>query len=176
MQAKKNRATLTMLSVAVLVVVADQAIKYWVRHNLPLNQDVALIPWLDRLFTFTYVRNFGASFGILQGSGRLFVVISAMVIALILYYSRTLRNPPRFLVTALGLQLGGAFSNNLIDRLFLGYVVDYINFRWWPVWNLADASIVIGTGLLLIFVLFFDRPAPDNEPAESSPDVSPDGA
>ncbi|MHB1355563.1 MAG: signal peptidase II [Anaerolineae bacterium] len=148
--------------IAVVLVALDQWTKHLVRSNLPLNRDVALIPWLDKVFTFTYIRNTGGAFGLFPGVGLPFILVAIAVIVIIVLYSHQITSGPWFLRLAFGLQLGGAVGN-LVDRVVFGYVTDFINFRWWPVWNVADSCIVVGTILLLVFVVFIDRP--NKEPA-----------
>ena len=159
--------------IAVVLVALDQWTKYLVRSNLPLNRDVALIPWLDKVFTFTYIHNTGGAFGLFPGVGLPFILVAIAVVVIIVLYSRQIATGPWFLRLAFGLQLGGAVGN-LVDRIAFGYVTDFINFRWWPVWNVADSCIVVGTILLLIFVVFFDRPQeqPTALPAEVAPPPS----
>lgn len=102
---------------------------------------------------FGNVKNYGAAFGLLQGQLLLFIIISFMVIALCIYYYRIkkLRLP-------LILILAGTIGN-LIDRLFLGYVRDFIDLKIWPVFNLADSLYVIGVALL-IYILWKKKITP----------------
>jgi signal peptidase II len=159
--------------IAAVLVALDQWTKHLVRTNLPLNLDTALIPWLDKLFTFTYIHNTGGAFGLFPGVGLPFILVAIAVVVIIILYSRQIVTGPWFLRLAFGLQLGGAIGN-LVDRVALGYVTDFINFRWWPVWNVADSCIVTGTILLLVFVVFFDRPAKKtaSAPVEAPPSVN----
>jgi signal peptidase II len=149
--------TYGLYCIALVLVAFDQWTKYLVRNNLPLNRDTALIPWLDKIFTFTYIHNTGGAFGLLPGVGLPFILVAIAVVVIIILYSRQITTGPWFLRLAFGLQLGGAMGN-LVDRIVFGYVTDFVNFRWWPVWNIADSCIVVGTILLLIFIVFFDRP------------------
>jgi signal peptidase II len=101
----------------------------------------------------TYVTNTGAAFGILRDQVLLLAGIALVVIAATVYIER--RGPPTglWIRVALGLQLGGALGN-LMDRLRLGYVVDFIDLRWWPVFNLADSAIVIGVAMIVASMIF----------------------
>ena len=92
----------------------------------------------------------GAGFGILAGRQNFFIIIAGLIITGLLIYKYQAADN-RLLDLALGLIIGGALGN-VIDRIFLGYVVDYLDFRIWPVFNLADAMIVIGSG---IFIFYF---------------------
>jgi len=106
---------------------------------------------LRDLVSLTYVTNTGAAFGLLPDHGLFFIAIAAIVVIAILVYHRHL--PDKALVKAsLGLQLGGALGN-LTDRLRYGYVIDFIDFKVWPVFNLADSAIVIGVAVLAYYLL-----------------------
>ena len=140
------------------VVLVDQLSKYLVVTRLREGQSCDLAPWLAPIFHITHVTNTGAAFGLFRGLGGLFVVVAVVVIAVILLYSHELSAGPRLTRVALGLQLGGAIGNNLVDRLRQGYVVDFIdlNFwplREWPVFNVADSSIVAGVIVLALLMV-----------------------
>ena len=117
-----------------------------------LNTDGEAWPDADWLLHIVHVTNSGAAFGILQGQTVFLIVTSILgVAAIVLYYV----SPPLehgLLRAALGLQLGGA-AGNLIDRIRLGEVTDFINFEFWPAFNVADASITIGVVAILGFFL-----------------------
>lgn len=136
---------------ALAVFAADQATKWMARTYLPLFPDQS-IPVLGDLLRLTYVQNRGAAFGVLQDQNMLFIVVSGVVIAVIVgsYRYSPVRSP--LLSLALGLQLGGAIGN-LVDRLRLGYVVDFLDVSIWPVFNVADSAIVIGVGILALHLL-----------------------
>ncbi len=107
------------------------------------------IPVIDGIFHLTYVRNPGAAFGILPYRTGFFVLATLVVTVLILIYYRQLPDGHQYLRAALALQLGGALGN-LTDRVRLGAVIDFLDFRVWPVFNLADIAIVTGVGLLIL--------------------------
>jgi signal peptidase II len=110
------------------------------------------IPVLEDFFHITYVKNPGAAFGILQHQTGLFIAIAILVVLAVVYYYPRLPAGCRWLRIGLGLQLGGALGN-LLDRMRFGYVIDFFDFRIWPVFNIADMAIVIGVGLLLWEIL-----------------------
>lgn len=145
------RPTLTQLSVlfvvAGIVIVLDQLSKYIVEAALPLQQSWAPFPAIASFFRFTHVTNTGAAFGIFPAGSAFFTIMALIVSLAIIYYNFTLPAGSRMLRLALGLQLGGAIGN-LLDRLRLGYVTDFLDFGPWPVFNLADTSIVAGVMLL----------------------------
>lgn len=137
---------------AVLTFMVDQLTKYLVSNTFDYLQSLPVIP---RIFHLTYVHNYGAAFGILQNRRGLFILVSATVIALIVYFYKQL--PKGWLTqVAMGLVLGGTLGN-LIDRLRLGYVIDFFDFRVWPVFNIADSAIVIGV-IIFAWKIFFQKP------------------
>jgi signal peptidase II len=105
------------------------------------------LPLIDGLLYVTYVLNKGAAFSILQGHRWLFLVITPVVLAVMLLFARVVPKSDRLLRIALSLFCGGALGN-FIDRLRLGAVTDFIDFRFFPVFNVADSCIVIGVALL----------------------------
>ncbi len=136
---------------AVVVLVLDQLTKLLVRSTLPLGHSVQVVDGVIRL---THVGNTGAVFGVFPGQGYIFLIMSLVLLGLILF---VYRNPQmRRLTWGLGIIFGGGVGN-LIDRLHQGYVTDFIDLRVWPVFNVADASIVLGTGFLVFMVLKGDR-------------------
>lgn len=122
----------------------DQLTKALVTRALGQGQVILLFGGLVRL---DYTENSGAAFGILQARGLLFILVAVVVSAAIIVSYRRVVVSPLPVRVALGLVLGGSIGN-LVDRLRLGYVVDFIDLRWWPVFNLADSSIVVGVLLL----------------------------
>ena len=142
-----------VLLTALAVLAADQAAKAWALARLAPHGSVAALPGV---VNWTFVQNRGAAFGLLQDQTALFVVVAVLVIAAILYWIPQLPGRARGIRLALGLQLGGALGN-LIDRLRWGYVVDFIDLQFWPlhrwpVFNIADAAIVSGTALLVLWL------------------------
>ncbi len=153
-------------AVALAVLVADQASKWWVLMSLgQRNAPLVLLPVLD----FRLVRNTGITFGLLNGStifGPLLLALAAM--AVVAGLGVWLSRAERLLVAcAIGAITGGAVGN-VIDRLRLGWVVDFIQahaFGWsWYVFNVADAAIVCGVAALLLDGLFSDRRREERPP------------
>ncbi len=143
--------------IAISVFSLDQFSKYLIRQNLTLRESV---PVLKNIFHLTLVYNKGAAFGILQNGTIVFVVAALVAIFIIVFNlsgSRAKKIKPVYNV-ALGLVLGGIIGN-LFDRVFLGYVVDFIDFRIWPVFNIADSAITIGTLLLGFLILSSEKQA-----------------
>ncbi|TDA65742.1 MAG: signal peptidase II [Clostridia bacterium] len=108
-------------------------------------------PVINGAVYMTYAQNSGAAFGLFPDRTSFFVVVTVAVIALLfLIYHRAGRQVP-WLSVSLGLQVGGALGN-FVDRVRLGYVIDFIDLRFWPIFNLADVAIVIGVLLLAVTV------------------------
>ena len=133
-----------------LTLASDQFTKHLVAASFSPGASLPLLPPLLHL---TYVQNTGAAFGIFKGQQTLFVVISLLVIAWVVWELVTKPSMTRVTVWSYALILGGAVGN-LIDRLRLGYVVDFIDLRVWPVFNVGDSAITIGVALLLLHTLF----------------------
>ncbi|MDX1662242.1 MAG: signal peptidase II [Candidatus Promineifilaceae bacterium] len=138
---------LMLFLVAVAVILVDHLTKLAIESTLPLNHSVAPFPEIAHLFRLTHVSNTGAAFGLFQGASPIFIVIALVVGIVIIFYNYTLPAGHMLLRVALGLQLGGAFGN-LIDRIRLGHVTDFLDFGPWPVFNLADAAVVAGVIIL----------------------------
>lgn len=138
-----------LISLAAIILIADQILKQIVTNELSGGRTVKI---LAGLVQFDYTRNSGAAFGILRARGLVFALVAILVSAGIVIYYRRVAESPLIVRIALGLILGGALGN-LLDRVRLGYVVDFIDLRWWPVFNLADSSIVVGVLLLTAYAV-----------------------
>ncbi len=165
-RSRQARAYALLAATAFVVLILDQVSKNLVRRYLPLNEPTMPVAWLDPVFTFRHIQNTGAAFGIFPGGGTVFMSIAVVVVIGIIIYFGRLDRPAPLLRIALGLQLGGSLGN-LIDRLTQsGAVTDFVDFRWFPVFNVADSAITVGTIVLAWYMLFIDRP----EPAVNSED------
>jgi len=127
-----------------LVAALDQAVKYVVSSHMHLGQS---LPLIDGLVYATYVLNDGAAFSILQGQRWFFLATTPLILGGMLWFMRSVPKSDRLLKTAMALFCGGALGNYL-DRLRWGAVTDFIDFRFFPVFNVADSCIVIGVVLL----------------------------
>lgn len=139
-----------LLIIFLLILLADQYTKLVVQQDMIVGQS---IPVIHRIFHFTYVQNTGGAFGILRGRTNLFIIVSIIVIIFIIYFMLKEEKKDTFVKIVFSVVLGGAISN-LIDRMRLGYVVDFIDFQVWPVFNIADSAISVGMALLLIRLFF----------------------
>jgi signal peptidase II len=144
-----------------LVVLVDQLSKHLVTAWLGEGQSWDIAPWLASVFRITHVTNTGVAFGLFRGWGGFFIVVTVVVIVVIIVYYRHLPDGQWPMRAALGLQLGGAVGN-LVDRLRQGFVVDFIDLNFWPlhewpVFNVADSSIVAGVALLAVLMIWEER-------------------
>ncbi len=156
-----RRNNLIFLVVALFVVLLDQISKNLVVTSLKVRQSWDIAPWLTPFFRITHVTNTGVAFGLFPGVGASFAIVPVIVAVMIFVYSLSLPAQDRLTRVVLALPLGGAIGN-LVDRLRQGFVVDFIdlNFwplREWPIFNLADTSIVAGVVLLSLLMLWEER-------------------
>jgi signal peptidase II len=140
--------------ITALVLLLDHYSKTYVESRLPLNSTWAPIPEVESLFRITHVSNTGAAFGLFQSGSLILAIVAVVVSVVIVIYNRHLPGHLYWYRLALGLQLGGALGN-LLSRIRLGHVTDFLDFGPVPVFNLADASIVTGTILLGFLMIFF---------------------
>jgi signal peptidase II len=146
------REKVFLFVVTAVIILLDQFSKFIVEATMPINSSYAPIPALEPIFKLTHVTNTGAAFGLFQGGGNLFTIVAVVVTIVILYHNYTLPAGQTAVRLALGLQLAGALGN-VIDRYRLGHVTDFLDFGPWPVFNVADTSIVAGV-VILIWLMF----------------------
>lgn len=137
----------------ILLIAADQAVKFWTVAHLELGETAPLLPGLVELLR---LHNYGAAWSSLSGMRWLLIALTSavMVFLAVLLIRRVVRHPLGR--TALTLTLAGGIGN-LIDRVYLGYVVDMFHFQFWPsypVFNVADICVVVGVILFLLYYLF----------------------
>lgn len=143
-----------MLSIVILtfIVALDQIFKYFAKEYL---MPIGYFPIIQDVFHLTYVENRGAAFGLFQGQRWIFITLTFIIAGLIAYFLLKIPEKFLFLKASLALVLGGAIGN-LIDRVRLGYVVDMFDFTLinFPVFNIADSMLVVGTILLGYHLMF----------------------
>jgi signal peptidase II len=140
-------------AVAVAAVAADQATKQVVASQLGYGDEVHVLG----PFSLHHVQNSGIAFGLFQNSTLIVTLLTAVAVAwMIWFFARSGSRHP-VLPAALGLLIGGSVSN-LTDRLRLGHVTDFLDFSWWPAFNLADTFICVGVAILLVTLVLADRP------------------
>ena len=137
-----------LLTVA-CVVVADRLTKSLFSNILQLGES---LPVIKKVFHFTLVHNTGIAFGLFKDNGFVFLIIPIIAVVLLgynLYYYHKVGELDRLYVLGFSLILGGAIGN-LIDRIMFGHVIDFIDLRIWPVFNVADSAITVGACMILV--------------------------
>ncbi|WP_147802400.1 signal peptidase II [Alkalicoccus halolimnae] len=143
--------------IAVIIIAFDQLTKWLIVENMEVRES---IPIIENLLYLTSHRNAGAAFGMLQGQMWLFFIATIVVTVVIIYMIQTQLKGSRWYGTALGLILGGAIGN-FIDRVLEGAVVDFIDvyiFSYnYPIFNIADMSLVTGVIMIIIHVFLEEK-------------------
>ena len=156
LRARWGRA-LPVVALGAAIVALDQATKFVVRANLAVGESFP--DWPVR---FTRVNNTGSAFGLFTDQTLFLIIASVFAIGIVVYFYRQLVGTSVLLRASLGLHLGGAVSN-LADRIRDGRVTDFIDFQFWPVFNVADSSVVIGIGLLAWLIIVRERGTQSSE-------------
>lgn len=163
MRRHKNLIAFTLTVVATILV--DQLSKLWIISTLAPGQTFRLLPGLD----ITHVKNSGAAFGLFSRYSPVIFWVSLVVVAVALVWLLKSPSAKRMgmpVYVAVGLITGGALANNLIDRVFRGTVVDYIDVHWWPVFNFADVAIVVGVIIVVLSVFVSMRSGAQDKEAQ----------
>jgi len=153
----QSKRSLLSFVIILLVIAADQVSKFLIRSNFYLGQSLPE----NSFFSITYVQNTGAVFGVFQGNNRILMLVVIIEAFLILFCYAVARLryhewDTTFISVVFGLIMGGLIGN-LIDRINLGFVTDFISVGPWPVFNIADSAGVVGVILLIINILFMKR-------------------
>jgi len=143
---------LALAAIALAAVAADQVTKHVVASHLRLEEGVHVLG----PFWIRHVQNSGIAFGLFASATAAVIAVTGIAVAwMLVYFARSGARHP-VLPVALGLVIGGSVSN-LADRVRLGYVTDFLDFRYWPAFNLADSFIVVGVAILLGALVLNDR-------------------
>lgn len=130
---------------AIAVTILDQVVKWFVQGHMELGESIPMIP---HIFHLTYIMNPGAAFGILEYQHTFFLGIVVILFAAYLIMRRRIPKKPVYFPIGIGMVLGGALGN-AIDRVRYQGVVDFFDFRVWPIFNVADIAICVGMALIL---------------------------
>jgi signal peptidase II len=145
---------LSLAAVALAALGADQLTKSIVTNRLDLNDQVHVVG----PFSIHHVTNSGIAFGLFASATSIVILLTGLAVAWMLYFFARSGSRHPVLPVALGLVIGGSVSN-LLDRVRLGHVTDFLDFRYWPAFNLADTFIVVGVAALLLALVASDREA-----------------
>lgn len=162
---------LFLFAIATVMIVLDQWSKGWIRQNIALGEEIYPIPFLAPFFRFTFWHNTGAAFGIFQDANIPLLILSSIVSVLIIWYYHQVYEEPLIVRISMGLILGGAIGN-IIDRIQLGYVTDFIAVGRFPVFNVADSCVTVGV-LLMLLGLFIQEHKLKN--ARQAAEIAQDG-
>jgi len=160
--------------IAVVIIVLDQWTKSLVRANIPLGGTwlPESLQWLSPYARIVHWYNTGAAFGMFKDGSMVFTVLAFIVIGLILYYYPQVETADWSLRIAMSMQLGGA-AGNLIDRLTIGHVTDFISIGNFAVFNVADASISIGAAILFLGIIIMERAERKKKKESAEQDIPP---
>jgi signal peptidase II len=141
--------------ISALVISLDQWLKFWIVANIGLGET---LPFITNFISLTYIRNTGAAWSIFEGQMVFFTVITIIAVSVISFLLIKYRKEHPLFLIGLSLVLGGAIGN-FIDRLRLSYVIDMFQteFMNFPIFNIADMSLVIGVGLIFIYTMFEEK-------------------
>jgi len=158
---------INLFIIAILVIAADFYTKYLVYTRMALHETIELPV---KFIQLTYVQNFGGAFGIFQHQKLFFIIAAAIAVTCVLYFFEDIKELGKLSFVSASLIFGGAIGN-LIDRIRFGYVVDFLDLRWWPVFNVADIALTVGVSLLFIEVIMVGQSSAkaieDKTPAEA---------
>jgi signal peptidase II len=143
---------LSLAAVALAAVAADQLTKAIVTSELALNEEAKVVG----PFSIHHVQNSGIAFGFFASATSLVILLTAIAVVWMLYFFARSGARHAVLPVALGLVIGGSVSN-LVDRVRLGHVTDFLDFTYWPAFNLADTFIVVGVAILLLALVAADK-------------------
>jgi signal peptidase II len=146
---------LSLVAVALAALAADQLTKSIVTSELGLNEEAQVIG----PFSIHHVQNSGIAFGFFASATSLVILLTAVAVIWMIYFFARSGSRHTVLPVALGLVIGGSISN-LVDRVRLGHVTDFLDFKYWPAFNLADSFIVVGVAILLLALVAADRRGP----------------
>lgn len=159
-----------ILWLSFLVAFLDQATKYLVQQRFHVGDFVQIIP---RLLDFHYIRNTGAAWGMFAGFSHWLVVVSLVMLVVLVVFRRSIMTDSLVHRCATALMIGGIVGN-LVDRVRLGYVVDFVDFYWlerasrhhFPAFNVADSAICIGVGLYILTQIWPGQAGASDEAAD----------
>ena len=161
----RNRRFFIFFLVAAGIIAFDQWTKWLVIRTIPLNASwlPESMEWLSPYARFFHIQNKGASFGMFQNGNVLLIILTVVIVAGIVFYVSRMDHPSNWMWVAAGMYLGGAVGN-LIDRLTIGAVTDFVSIGTFYIFNVADASINISVVLLLILYWLNERKPSTPEP------------
>jgi signal peptidase II len=153
---KKSKSYAVLIPLAGLIIGLDQWTKTLVRTNLAYGEFWSPWDWLTPFARIVHWYNTGVALGLFQDKNLLFTILVAIIALVIFIFYPKLTEGDWFLMIALGMQFGGSIGN-LIDRISIGHVTDFISVGRFPVFNIADASVTVGVGIMILGVWIQER-------------------
>lgn len=134
------------------VFISDQITKYAVYKNMSLGESIPA----EGIIRITYARNTGMAFSLFENFGIILLILSLIIASILIIYLFTIDKPRILIRVFSGLVVAGALGN-ILDRIRFGYVNDFIDVGWWPVFNIADSSITIAIGIYIFDAIFIQK-------------------
>jgi len=159
-----------LFTIAGIIIILDQVTKAVVRASIPFGGRWMPLEWLAPYFRFVHWENTGAAFGLFQGGGIIFAILAVVVTVFIFIYYPQIPKDEKLMRVAISMQLGGAIGN-LIDRIVFGPVTDFISVGSFPVFNIADSSITVGVGIMILGLWLAERRERKAEESSKQPNI-----
>ena len=144
-----------LFTISGVIIIVDQITKAIIRANIPFGGSWMPLTWLEPYFRIVHWENTGAAFGLFQQGGLVFGIMAVIVAVFIIIYYPQIPKDEKLIRVAMAMQMGGAIGN-LIDRVVFGPVTDFISVGNFPVFNIADSSITVGVGLLMLALWIYE--------------------
>ena len=138
--------------VFLFVFISDQITKYAVYKNMSLGESIPA----EGIIRITYARNTGMAFSLFENFGIILLILSLIIASILIIYLFTIDKPRILIRVFSGLVVAGALGN-ILDRIRFGYVNDFIDVGWWPIFNIADSSITIAIGIYIFDAIFIQK-------------------
>lgn len=138
-----------IILLSVCIFILDRLSKLWIVDHMALYESIDIVP---HVMSITYILNRGAAFGILENQISFFIAVVALLTVAVAFFWKRIQNFSKLGQTAVALVIGGAMGN-VYDRITQSAVVDFINFHFWPIFNIADIAITLGVIILMIIIL-----------------------
>jgi signal peptidase II len=145
-----------LIGLATVIVALDQWTKILVTHKMAVGEGFSPIAFLGDFFTIVHWRNTGAAFGLFQNANTILLVVSIIIAIAVLFYYQVVNTKDWLAKVSLTLIFAGA-AGNIIDRIKFGYVIDFLSFGHFPVFNVADSAVTVGVFLMVFHYLIEEK-------------------
>lgn len=159
---EKIKHNALLIAVVTLIVALDQWTKLLVSHKLALGESISPIKILGDFFQIVHWRNTGAAFGLFQNANLVLLIVSIVIVLAVLFYYQGVKTNAWLAKISLSLIVAGALGN-IVDRIKFNYVIDFLAFGRFPVFNVADSAVTVGAFLMLITFFISEKKAKNQE-------------